>query len=1204
MQVEAQAPAPEEQARLVRARQLAAGSQLFENETWYVLSKRWWDSWRSYTGFDESEASADAMDVDDNSSGRAMRAARPRPIDNSELVAEAASGQLRRGVQEYADFVLLPDGVWKVLCEWYGGGPALPRTVVAVGTGTSRELRIELFPLRLSVCRTDDVGRPLTSEARPLLCPRNGLVPALVEMACAEFDVYVGSYTEGAARVWHFKGVEEQEGDAFKNEGWVSLNSTSRSMEELGLADGALIMLEMSREKPSTYNNYTKKVEWPFFHRCRLDYKRVAFKDPVQPGNVLAVNDRIDAGVPIDEGTGSMTWYPATVVGEEQSRVLVQFHSREKPKTKLPPLLTDGGYFSERQFTAEAKAGLEAVFKRYATGGKIDKGGLRGLLSCATNMMVQDESPQVSNLLNTYGDGSTVELEGFLKHWHSRAMSKNMWLEDELTRLFDRVGATNVGTEDDKLLQQGKEWIPRNSNRLGLFRSHDYPWNVGREKTGFRDFRKWDSLDAKLDGVWKQAEVQDVNWDEMAILVTEKTSSSSGYSSTRQGGEWIGMESERLAEFETKSVEQEDDSAPLLTRTQSGGGVCLRPGACGLQNLGNTCFMNATLQCLSNCGALRVYFAGSPVQAPTYVNSLSSSPLSMNGRLAREFGRLLAQMWSNTQTSCAPHELKSLIGQKRAEFTGYQQQDAQELLTFMLDGLHEDVNTAPFPRPIQPDVESNNRPDKEVAAEAWSNYLKCNNSRIVNLFQFQIRSEVTCPVCANLSVTFDPIMYLTLPVPKPPHSLRVTVVPLTYPRIPMTKMDVQIPRGATFGELEQQIIQQLGLQPDGTTQLVFADVWSDRIDRIFEHTQRTSEMQTSVVLYAHEVRLPPAARAPNAVRIFVPVLFKRENKGHYKSDDRCAPPRLICIAKDASTNAEVASQLLAFSSDLMASALAAPPTNDAMNDAAGDPDAVMNGELPQAAASAAAVAVPAAPIVHLHSVTEVVDLYTNVDYGRGDLLPNDDAPFAWEVGRYSYSNNRSVCAFFKREDVSKPLPLCLPEVIDERGGTGGGSGTSTTLRSCLLKNAEKEQLAEEDSVYCRKCKEHRRCWKKIELFSLPSVLIVHLKRFGRDRLDGPLTRIDTPVEFPVELDLRPYLAQHVDDAAYELFGVVNHHGTMGGGHYTAHGLVTSASDDGTEPRPDGEWFYFNDSSATKADVKDFDNRACYILFYRRRARRH
>jgi len=234
---------------------------------------------------------------------------------------------------------------------------------------------------------------------------------------------------------------------------------------------------------------------------------------------------------------------------------------------------------------------------------------------------------------------------------------------------------------------------------------------------------------------------------------------------------------------------------------------------------------------------------------------------------------------------------------------------------------------------------------------------------------------------------------------------------------------------------------------------------------------------------------------------------------------------------------------------------------------------------------------------------EALDIVTEVDsYAsvRGEPLPNDD-------GRFTLLPQQHVGVNLLLADSAASLQGALPEISLRKGGVAevcaaaqlGSAGT--TLHQCLLKNAEREQLAEEDSVYCRKCKEHRRSYKRIEIWSLPSQLVVHLKRFGRDRIDGPLTKITTPVEFPAELNLQAYLAQPQSDAMYELYGVVNHHGGLGGGHYTAHALVTNASDDGEGQRPaDVEWFRFDDSRVSKALVEDIDYASGYILFYRRR----
>jgi len=607
----------------------------------------------------------------------------------------------------------------------------------------------------------------------------------------------------------------------------------------------------------------------------------------------------------------------------------------------------------------------------------------------------------------------------------------------------------------------------------------------------------------------------------------------------------------------------DEDPAPLLARSSSRGGVCIRQGACGLQNLGNTCFMNSTLQCLSNCCSLRSFFTGHGDEKPVFLSQISSSPLSSSGRLAREFSRLLCNMWSNTHESCAPAELKALVGQKRPEFSGYQQQDAQELLIFLLDGLHEDVNRAAYPRPVVPEVQSDGRPNEVVAQDSWEGHLKRNDSRIVELFQFQIRSEVECPVCHNVSVTFDPIMYLSLPVPKPPHSVALMVVPANYPKVPAVKMDVIAPKGATFEELERRLWTQLNRTPgEQPSCFVFADVWSDRVYKMFQDGHKISEIQQADNVYAMEVVLTPGAA--EAKHVFVPVLFRKQQKNMYEyshsqySFDRVAPPRILGITEGA-TNSDVHKQLSTLARDLLSIA----SQNSAFD-----------------------------------AVTQV-DTYAQL---RGEALPQDDACFV-------ISSQQHVGVNFLDVDAVSALQAALPKTTTHKviGNTsdpsaGGSMGGQLSLQQCLLKNAEHEQLQEEDSVYCRKCKEHRRCWKKIEIWTLPSQLIVHLKRFGKDRIDGPLTKITTPIEFPLELDLGPYLAKKQQGSMYDLYGVVNHHGSLGGGHYTAHALVTALDGEPINGSV-GEWFNFNDSRVSKASVGELDHAAGYILFFSRRGQR-
>ena len=68
------------------------------------------------------------------------------------------------------------------------------------------------------------------------------------------------------------------------------------------------------------------------------------------------------------------------------------------------------------------------------------------------------------------------------------------------------------------------------------------------------------------------------------------------------------------------------------------------------------------------------------------------NPLGMRGEIARRFGELIKSIWSGKYAYFVPRDFKLAVGRFAPQFSGYQQQDSQELLTFLLDGLHEDLN--------------------------------------------------------------------------------------------------------------------------------------------------------------------------------------------------------------------------------------------------------------------------------------------------------------------------------------------------------------------------------------------------------------------------------------------------------------------------------------------------------------------------------
>lgn len=292
----------------------------------------------------------------------------------------------------------------------------------------------------------------------------------------------------------------------------------------------------------------------------------------------------------------------------------------------------------------------------------------------------------------------------------------------------------------------------------------------------------------------------------------------------------------------------------------------------GLGNLGNTCFMNSTIQCLAHTAPLRRYFLSGE-----YEKDLNrDNPLGTGGDLATQFAQLLAEMWgtsvpadrrrvfpkveapssyvsSSPSNAVYPRNFKYTLGKHAEQFMGYDQHDSQELATYLLDALHEDTNRVTKKPYIEKPEKGEDEPDEVAAKKAWELHLKREDSRVLENFMGQIKSRVQCckEGCGRVSTTFDPFMYLSVPIPgSTERTMRVTFFPLD-PNERKKTLSVTLNRAATVGKLVTKVAEQLmkmgyssNGRPFALEELCPCDVWShdvytwygmdDDIDKIRE----------------------------------------------------------------------------------------------------------------------------------------------------------------------------------------------------------------------------------------------------------------------------------------------------------------------------------------------------------------------------------
>uniref|UniRef100_A0A8C8FKJ0 ubiquitinyl hydrolase 1 n=1 Tax=Oncorhynchus tshawytscha TaxID=74940 RepID=A0A8C8FKJ0_ONCTS len=284
-----------------------------------------------------------------------------------------------------------------------------------------------------------------------------------------------------------------------------------------------------------------------------------------------------------------------------------------------------------------------------------------------------------------------------------------------------------------------------------------------------------------------------------------------------------------------RSVEEEEEEEEK---------VCL-PGFTGLVNLGNTCFMNSVIQSLSNTRELRDYF-----HDRAFENEINcKNPLGTGGRLAIGFAVLLRALWKGTHHAFQPSKLKAIVASKASQFTGYAQHDAQEFMAFLLDGLHEDLNRIQN-KPYTETVDSDGRLDEVVADEAWQRHKMRNDSFIVDLFQGQYKSKLVCPVCSKVSITFDPFLYLPVPLPQKQKVLTVFYFAKEPHKKPMKFLVSVSKENSSTAEVLESISRSVRIKAEN---LRLAEVVKSRFHRIFLPSNSLDTLSSSDMLFCFEV---------------------------------------------------------------------------------------------------------------------------------------------------------------------------------------------------------------------------------------------------------------------------------------------------------------------------------------------------------------
>uniref|UniRef100_A0A1B6KJG7 ubiquitinyl hydrolase 1 n=1 Tax=Graphocephala atropunctata TaxID=36148 RepID=A0A1B6KJG7_9HEMI len=187
-------------------------------------------------------------------------------------------------------------------------------------------------------------------------------------------------------------------------------------------------------------------------------------------------------------------------------------------------------------------------------------------------------------------------------------------------------------------------------------------------------------------------------------------------------------------------------------------------GLAGLHNIGNTCFLNSIIQCLSNTKPLLEY-----ILRQEYINEIRNSARCL---LIKRFADLIINLWTDNKSALNTSSLKSAVALYAPRFSGFGQQDAQEFLRYLLQGLHEEINRVPVGQQRRRVAEQLQNENQISAEETWEIYLKGDNSKVVEIFGGQLRSVLKCTACGFASTIYEPFWDLSLSIPSSDRASR------------------------------------------------------------------------------------------------------------------------------------------------------------------------------------------------------------------------------------------------------------------------------------------------------------------------------------------------------------------------------------------------------------------------------------------------
>ena len=617
-------------------------------------------------------------------------------------------------------------------------------------------------------------------------------------------------------------------------------------------------------------------------------------------------------------------------------------------------------------------------------------------------------------------------------------------------------------------------------------------------------------------------------------------------------------------------------------------------GMVGLVNLGNTCYMNSTIQCLSNTFDLTKYFL-----LQNFKNDINTgNKLGSNGSITGKYYNLIKSMWCGKENKINPNQFIDGFKKLKKQFEGYRQQDAQEFLSVLLDQLHEDLNRITDKPYIELLEKQENENDLIASKRWWDLHKKREDSIIIDLFNGQLKSETICQVCGKSSITYDPFMSLCLPLPKAKKHLIIKI----FCELECKYLDFQSNEKSTIMDLKQQandfILSSESKSQIFDLEIVLLDENKSIINIIStdikDKNYKGQTLINSLLVNRNEIiifKKKLLNDEKNYINFYIYPIKPQEPDRNYVYYNHYIPMKYLTYPLFFQLKNDIIVEEFI---NIVYSRI------NSLN--------FFNRER----------------LEHFKSKQKIEKiLELNIIHGKETKKEGFFALFSMEetckycneYNKFNYycsiknlgNINKTIKENFK--SLKKPVILVATSECYDLSGEGKiylecplfmhqdnnndyleKYTDNIILKDCLEIFVKNENYQEDDSWYCSSCKKLQKSRQKLQIYKPPNYLIILLKRYDLKKTYGNNMYLgeknNTYVIYPINnFDIREYIeGPEKNLAIYDLYGVIEHYGTLSTGHYKA------------ICKNDNNWISYNDSIIDI--VKNPVSKNAYVLFYK------